>query len=148
MPIVFIFLIYQLATILALPLVPFYLLYRKLKGKVVFGSFAQRMGFVPKLNMQPAPRIWLHGASVGEALSLGGLLDEISKRSPEASCLVTTITTSAQSVAKESLYATAYSLLPYDFSWSIMLAMWRVKPTALVIVENDFWPNLLMHTVG
>lgn len=145
MPIIFIFLIYQLATILVLPLVPFYLLYRKLKGKVVFGSLAERMGFVPKIRKKPRPRIWLHGASVGEALCLGGLINEIKKQNSFATCYVTTVTTSGQQVARQSLGAEEYSLLPYDFASTLSRAFVRIKPTALVIVENDFWPNLLMY---
>ena len=42
------------------------------------------------------------------------------------------------------MHASAVSLLPYDFLPSMLLAFARVRPRALIIAENDWWPNLLM----
>ena len=130
-----VFIAYNLLTLLLLPLVPFYLMLRWFKGKVVFGSLRERLGLVPSTS----GAYWLHGASVGETLSLGSLIDQL-----DGTCFVTSVTAGGKEVALQQTNADVVSLLPYDFLPSMLLAFLRIRPKALVVVENDWWPNLLM----
>ena len=135
MPILLLFTAYNLLLLCAAPLMPLYLLLRWFKGKVVFGSLRERLGFVPRMH----GAVWLHGASVGETLSVGSLIDQL-----EGDCLVTSVTAGGKKVAALQTKAQAVSLLPYDFLPCMLLAFMRIRPKALVVVENDWWPNLLM----
>ncbi len=137
MLIVLMFIAYNSLLLLALPLMPLYLLLRWYKGKVVFGCLRERLGLVPSISGSGA--VWLHGASVGETLCLGGLIDQL-----DGKCVVTSVTASGKQVALQQTNASAVSLLPYDFLPTMLLAFVRLRPKALVVVENDWWPNLLM----
>src|SRR5512137_1016503 len=65
-------------------------------------GIAQRLGrYRPPLPPAPpgAPRVWLHGASAGDLLSLQPMVKELRARLPGCSIVVTTITNSGQEMA-------------------------------------------------
>ncbi len=143
MPLAILFYSYQLLQLALLPFIPWYLLYRRLTGKPVFGALPERLGFIPKV-VSDKPVIWFHACSVGEALSIQGIMEQIKTDIPHAQSYVTTGTISGKQMAVKHLDANYISLLPYDFLWSMLLAFKRIKPSILIIAEADFWPNLLM----
>ena len=53
-------------------------------------------------------------------------------------------TLTGKKIAEEKLNADYVSYLPFDFLPTMLLAYNRIKPTSLIIVEADFWPNLIM----
>ncbi len=145
MGILIIFTIYQLIQILGLPLIAIYLCIRPVRGKPTFGNFIQRMGFIPKLADNKNV-FWLHAVSVGEALSIQGLIQKIKRDIPDAICYVTTGTITGRKIAKENLNADYVSLMPFDLLPPMLLALKRINPKAIIIVEAELWPNLLMLT--
>jgi len=144
---IILFLLYQVATLVSIPIVCILILIIRLKGKPVIGSWMQRLGYVPRVR-QPARRkktIWFHAASVGEVLSIQYLLDTMRKQIPDAVYYVTVSTPHGKHMAEQHLSAEYISYLPFDFLPCIILLFSRIKPTSLYLVEAEIWPNLLMY---
>ncbi len=115
------------------------------KGKEDAKRVPERMG----IGAFPRPEgklIWCHGASVGESLSLLPIIDRLRSEQPAASIMVTTGTvTSAALMAERLPEGVFHQFIPVDHpSWvDRFLAHWR--PNAVLWLESDLWPHMLMH---
>jgi 3-deoxy-D-manno-octulosonic-acid transferase len=97
----------------------------------------------------PGRLLWLHGASVGEVLSIFPLLHALAAEAPDVSVLVTTGTVTSAALFDRrlpefSLSAGAlHRFVPLDVpAWvARFLDHWR--PDAAGFVEQEVWPNLL-----
>lgn len=88
--------------------------------------------------------IWLHAVSMGETKALSTLIPHIRKSYPDAFIFVTTVTETGQEQAKRSIpEADAIHYLPLDFSWIIRSFVQMLKPRLLILVEGDYWLNLM-----
>jgi len=117
---------------------------RMTKGKRHPG-FLQRLGFLVP-DSQGKPVIWLHAVSVGEVKSAQPLFAELKKLHPNAFFLITTTSATGQAEAKRSLSsANAYAYLPIDLAWVVKRWLKKLCPRLLLIIESDFWPNLLAN---
>jgi 3-deoxy-D-manno-octulosonic-acid transferase len=92
----------------------------------------------------PSPLIWLHGASNGELTAARGLIAGLIERSPELRLLVTTNTLTARAMARGwALPRTEVRLAPLDHAPLIARFLDATRPAALVMLENELWPNRL-----
>ena len=134
---------YALAGRLAAPLVHGYLKRRLARGKEDAVRFGERLGVAG--TARPAgPLLWIHGASVGEAQSALPLVVRLRHDWPAYSILVTTGTvTSARLMAERLPPGVIHQYVPADLPDAVarFLAHWR--PDAGLIIESEFWPNLL-----
>jgi len=90
------------------------------------------------------PRIWLHGASAGDLLSLQPMMRELRTRMPGACILVTTITNSGIEMARRKLTeADVVLYAPYDLPGATRRAVRRLRPDLLVLEYTEIWPNLI-----
>lgn len=96
---------------------------------------------VPALDGRPV--VWVHAVSVGEALTCGPLLDRLREFRPDLQFVMSVGTSDAMTVALRELPDTAIFYAPLDFTWSVHRVFDVIRPKALVIAENDFWPNML-----
>lgn len=121
------------------------LLRRRVKiGKEDPGRLNERLGH-PVLPRPPGPLIWLHGASVGESLSLLALIDRLRAERPATTLLITSGTvTSAQLLASRLPDGVLHQYAPIDAPGACrrFLAHWR--PDMVVFAESEFWPNLIL----
>jgi 3-deoxy-D-manno-octulosonic-acid transferase len=120
---------------------------RLTKGKRHPGFF-QRLGLsLPKTEKSV---IWFHAVSVGEIKAARALFEQVRRREKEAFLFVTTTTATGQEEAKRSLAsADAFAYLPIDLSWIARRFARHLQPKMFILVESDFWPNLLseLHQV-
>jgi 3-deoxy-D-manno-octulosonic-acid transferase len=91
-----------------------------------------------------APRIWLHGASAGDLLSLQPMMKEIKARLPGCCIIVTTITNSGLAMARKKLAeADVICHVPYDLPGATRRAVAALRPDLLVLEYTEIWPNLI-----
>jgi 3-deoxy-D-manno-octulosonic-acid transferase len=136
---------YALATGLAEPLAPLALRSRARRGKEDLARLPERLGHASRPR-PPGPLAWLHGASVGEALSLVPLAGELAVARPNLGILVTAGTrTAAELLAKRLPAGVIHQYAPVDgpAATGRFLAHWR--PDLGVFVESELWPNLLLE---
>ncbi|MFO1022322.1 MAG: 3-deoxy-D-manno-octulosonic acid transferase [Planctomycetales bacterium] len=116
---------------------------RVVRGKRL-GNWSEKfLGRLPRSN--PLRRsIWIHAVSVGEVLQIQPLLDKLSERYPHRDFLITTTTTTGYDVAKQK-YGERHRVcyFPFDFTWSVIAALDRVAPEAILLVELELWPNFI-----
>ncbi len=113
-----------------------------LRGKSREG-FGQRLGRLPPETDFRSP-IWIHAVSVGEAIAVRALLPSLRRLFPGRQLLLSTVTATGNRIAQgmrqpgdEVIY------LPFDFSWTVRAVLERVRPSLVVIVETEIWPNFL-----
>ena len=104
-----------------------------------------RLGLSPRSHgLQPA--IWIHGVSVGEINATRPLVREIHSQLPDYRVVISTTTDTGMETALR-IYGRRYTIFrwPLDFSWSTSLALSRVKPDLVVLMEGEVWPNFLAN---
>ncbi len=107
-------------------------------------NLAGRLGFGLSPRTSVRPCLWIHAVSVGEVLSLGHLLKEIRKEHPDWEIYCSTLTSSGYRVARAKLAeATSIFFVPLDFAWTVKKFFRALQPDLFVLVESEFWPNLL-----
>ncbi|OFX24301.1 MAG: 3-deoxy-D-manno-octulosonic acid transferase [Anaeromyxobacter sp. RBG_16_69_14] len=91
-----------------------------------------------------SPRIWLHGASAGDLLSLQPMMVELKRRLPGCCIVVTTITNSGLAMARKKLTdADVVLYAPYDLPRATRRAVRFLAPDLLVLEYTEIWPNLI-----
>ena len=105
-------------------------------------GFWERMGFVPKLPPHPL-RIWVHAISVGETEAARSLVPALKKKFPDAELVFSTTTRTGRQRAAKIFPELTLFHYPLDFPWSVHMALSRIKPTVIVEVEPEWWPNFL-----
>jgi 3-deoxy-D-manno-octulosonic-acid transferase len=123
---------------------PYWLLQMATKGKYREG-LSERLGWVPRRLRQGDTRrtIWVHAVSVGEVLVAGRLVKELSASAPQYRVLLSTTTRTGQRLARERTSPSHTFYFPLDFSWIVRRYLRALDPVLLVLVETEFWPNLL-----
>jgi 3-deoxy-D-manno-octulosonic-acid transferase len=135
---------YRIVTLLGTPLAGPFLALRLKRGKEDVARIAERRGRAGAPR-PPGRLIWLHGASVGEAVSLLPFVERITQAGAHA--LVTTGTvTSAALLAKRLPEGALHQYAPLDSPFFVrrFLAHWR--PDAVLVAESELWPNMLIET--
>jgi 3-deoxy-D-manno-octulosonic-acid transferase len=135
-------LLYALASYLLFLLgLPILLTHRKLRH-----GLALRLGlYKASLDLgRGSPRIWLHGASAGDLLSLQPMMKELKARHPGCCIIVSTITNSGHAMARQRLAeADVVVYAPYDLPGATRRAVRALRPDLLVLEYTEIWPNLI-----
>ncbi|MFI3241542.1 MAG: 3-deoxy-D-manno-octulosonic acid transferase [Alphaproteobacteria bacterium] len=136
--------IYNFTITLLYPLViRRYIEKRKLKGKEDIKRFNERVGR-PKKKRPEGKLIWLHGASVGESVSMLPLIHKLLEHYEDAHVMVTTGTTTSAEVMAKRLPERAfhqYITIDNPFFTTRFVRYW--KPDLVLWFESDLWPAML-----
>lgn len=92
----------------------------------------------------PEGAVWLHGASVGEVSLIRPLIELFERARPGLPLIISSHTATGVESARKAYPAHQSFRLPFDWSWRQRRLMSRLKPSLLVVVESDFWPNHLL----
>jgi 3-deoxy-D-manno-octulosonic-acid transferase len=106
-------------------------------------SYKAKLGFqLPQLDLDRSGKIvWIHAVSVGEMKAASVLAHTIS---PQARLVVSTVTEAGYAEAQRLIpYAEVHFFLPLDFSWTVRKCVARISPDLLLLVEGEFWYNLI-----
>lgn len=91
--------------------------------------------------------VWFHAASVGESLSVLGLITHIGRAHPGWSFLITSGTaSSAQIVARRLPPRTRHQFAPLDSRRAVRRFLDHWRPAAAIFVESELWPQMLGET--
>jgi 3-deoxy-D-manno-octulosonic-acid transferase len=140
-----VYLLYSIATLIALVVLSPYFLYQALRHNKYVGSFGQRLGYLPvSFNLDGDESIWVHAVSVGEVLAARPVISELKRRYPSLRLFLSTTTLSGQQLARRSVSdVDAVFYFPFDWTFTVRRTLALVKPRLFVMVETEIWPNLL-----
>ena len=102
----------------------------------------QRIGLVPAMP-KSGRRLWVHCVSVGEAAIPRTLIEQFHTRHPGWEVVFSTFTDTGADRLR-SLYPDCRVFFwPLDLSPCVHETVRRVQPDAVVLVEQELWPNFL-----
>lgn len=138
--------LYRFLTALAHPLAGFVLQKRLKAGKEDPKRWRERLGFTEKTR--PAGTLlWLHGASVGESLSLLPLAEKA--RAAKLQVLMTSGTVAAAEIlAQRKPDGALHQYIPIDTPQAVERFVKHWQPDVGVFAESEWWPNLLRAAHG
>ncbi len=129
---------------LASPFLFLYYLYRAGRGRGL-GWLWQSCGFLPRPYRQTLDgAIWLHAVSVGEVITVAGLVRQLRIELPRTPLYISTTTAAGYATAHQKLGALVNGIfyIPIDFAWAIRRVLRAIRPSLVVVAETEIWPNL------
>ncbi len=132
-----------LITILYPLVIKRYIKKRLANGKEDASRFNERVGR-PSLKRPDGKLVWLHGASVGESISMLPLIQKIVDTYPDAHVMVTTGTVTSADVMNKRLPERAFhQYIPIDnpIFTTRFIKYWH--PDVALWFESEFWPSIL-----
>lgn len=136
--------LYRGLTTMGGPLIAAYLERRKARGKEDSARFSERLGH-PGQPRPHGPLVWMHGASVGEALSMLPLVERLLARG--LNVLMTTGTvTSARLLGERLPKGALHQYVPVDRVAYVRSFLNHWRPDLALWAESEYWPNLLAET--
>jgi 3-deoxy-D-manno-octulosonic-acid transferase len=136
--------LYRLIACLASAIAPAFLAWRAWRGKEDWSRLHERYG-QERLPRPHGRLIWLHGASVGEALSALPLLERLLAADPGLNILVTSGTVASARLLAQRLPAdrALHRYAPLDLPQAVDRFLNHWHPDAALWMESELWPNLL-----
>lgn len=125
---------------------PYYFWRMKRRGGYA-AHFWQRLGFY-EVTVQNAldrkPRIWVHAVSVGETFIALKLIETLRETFPRHGFVLTVTTSTAHTIARDALSDEDVLLyFPLDFPPVTRRVLKRVRPSMLLLMECELWPNVI-----
>ncbi len=113
------------------------------------GRKEMRARLSPGKPSQPAPHVWLHGASNGELASVHPLLVRLNAARPDLHWLITANTETGLRLAEGwQLPRTTVRLAPLDLRHTTRQIMRNWQVQAHIVLESELWPNRLLMCPG
>lgn len=107
-------------------------------------NWQQRLGIVSRAD---GPVVWVHAVSVGETIAAAPMVRRLLARNPDITILMTAMTDTGLAQARKMFGdQVRYSYAPYDTPGSIRRFLARVRPSILVIMETEIWPNMIRQS--
>ncbi len=117
--------------------------YRLIKGKEDKKRFLERRG-ITSLSRPLGYLIWFNAASVGEALSILNLIENLGKNKKEIKFLITTTTISSSLILMKMMPRNCvHQFSPIDTFSATKNFLDHWKPDLAIFVESEFWPRLI-----
>src|SRR4051795_1973832 len=137
---------YRTATAAATPLVRFYLHARARRGKEDRERITERYGIAGAFRPR-GTLVWIHAASVGEAMAGRALIDRLVTQRPGIEILLTTGTVaSARLLAERLPSCVRHQFVPVDLPHAVDRFLDHWRPDLAIWVESELWPNLVLAT--
>lgn len=135
--------LYRALTTLGSPAISWYLGRRRARGKEDGDRFNERFG-IAKRPRPTGTLIWVHGASVGESLTMLPVIERLLAERQTLNVMITTSTvTSAKLLAKRLPVGAFHQYIPVDLSENVRRFLNHWRPDLALWSESEFWPNLV-----
>ncbi|XP_004497594.1 probable 3-deoxy-D-manno-octulosonic acid transferase, mitochondrial isoform X2 [Cicer arietinum] len=126
------------------PLIQLHLRWRRFRGLEHLQRWPERLG-QPSQPRRPGPLVWFHAVSLGEGMIAIPVIKHCLQRMPQLNVLMTITTLSAFEVLSNRLPSEIIlQFSPVDTPASISSFLQYWKPNAIVLMESELWPNLIM----
>ncbi|WP_447962210.1 3-deoxy-D-manno-octulosonic acid transferase [Nitrospira sp. Ecomares 2.1] len=137
------YVMYNVLLVLAFPIIIGLLLTKKRSQRGLWC----RLGAVPlELRNLQKPVIWIHAVSLGEVATIVPLLQAMKQQYPQWPLVVSTVTETGREVVIKRLEGVAvHCYAPVDYLWAIDRYIRILQPRLFILVESEFWPNLLIR---
>lgn len=143
--------LYGIYDFLCVFLFPFFLLFffgTWFLKPIYRANFLQRFGCYPSdffSGLCDKKVIWVHASSVGEVMMSRLFVQNLRTRYPDAGIIISTITPTGQTAAREHLgdFADLFIYFPFDFFWIVSSVVQKISPTLFIFLETEIWPNCL-----
>ncbi len=123
-------------------LLPFFLLFSLVKPKIRKSLLERLWATTRKFNLKDS--IWIHAASVGEAVIAQNLIAYMTREGASETFLVTTNTYYTRDLLRSRMKSSvSVASLPFDLSYSLNHFIDSSSFKALLLVETEIWPNLI-----
>jgi 3-deoxy-D-manno-octulosonic-acid transferase len=133
---------YRTATAALEPAVIGLLHWRRRKGREDSTRLGERQGY-PSRARPKGLLVWVHGASIGETLSLIPVVERLTQRG--ISVLVTSGTkTSASLIARRLPPGAVHQFVPVDVPRYVRRFLDHWQPDLALVAESEIWPNTVI----
>jgi 3-deoxy-D-manno-octulosonic-acid transferase len=117
-----------------------YLLATRAKYRANLG---ERWGLAPRFE-PGRTRLWVHAISVGEVEAARTFIPALAEAFPQAEIVLSTTTLTGRQRAERLFPGTPIFHFPLDLGPCVRAALNRVRPTAVIQVESEWWPNFFL----
>jgi 3-deoxy-D-manno-octulosonic-acid transferase len=132
--------LYSLLMLLGLPFFLIRLYFRGQRSPKYREHWSERLGLIP---FKSKNCIWVHAVSLGETIAAVPLIKALIDRHPDREVVVTSTTPTGRDRVKSALGDTVkHAYFPFDIPFLWRAFFFRVKPSVLVVMETELWPNL------
>lgn len=141
---ILILILYNLLLLLLSPLLVLLLLWRLLVAGKSRRGLREQLGFIPASKLPAGPRFWVHAVSVGENTAAKPVWQAMLQLLPDHHLMLSTTTDTGQATAEKIVGEQGRTIyFPFDLLPCVWLALARVRPDVIVIMETELWPNFL-----
>ena len=139
------FFIYRIVINLIFIFSPIIILVRLLKKKEHPVRFKEKFCIYSKKKLN-GKLIWIHGASVGEILSVVPLIEKLEKDKKVKQILITSNTLSSSKIFSNlKLKKTIHQFFPIDTHYNTQKFLNYWKPSVAIFVDSEIWPNMIKN---
>jgi len=136
---------YSLFLYVLSPAIFFHLWLRGYKNSAYRKRWAERLG-IYRTSLQTNTLVF-HCASVGEIMAASPLIKKLMVQFPNQRISITCNTpTGSELIIKIFGNTVQHLYLPLDFPGSVNRFLNQLKPRAIVILETELWPNLIIES--
>ena len=137
--------IYSIIINLIVLISPIIILFRLLKNKEDPIRYKEKFCIFSKRKTK-GRLIWLHGASVGEILSVIPLIEKFEKNKKISQILVTSNTLSSSKIISNFKFKkTIHQFLPIDTNYHTQKFLKYWKPSVATFIDSEIWPNMITN---
>lgn len=141
-----IYLLYDILLLIAFPIILLLVATRSLRGKRRREGVGERLGIISegkRTQLAGSPLIWVHAVSVGEAIAARPLIRGLKESLPGYRVILSTVTETGQELARTFPEIDVLLYLPFDFSPVVARVLRIVRPSCIVLMETELWPNFI-----
>ena len=137
---------YRFFTYLFYPFAPIYLFFRKIRKKEDPIRYKEKLSRI-NITRGEGFLVWLHVASVGEAMSILPLVDSCIQDKKIDRILITSITLSSGKILEKRFSDNPkinHQFLPLDIIPLVKKFLEHWKPNLAIFIDSEIWPNLIL----